>query len=586
MRRGLSTVIGAVFMIIVIIGALNVTLWMLQQQDRVAQAMMEKTNGNLDRLNEKIEISNIRIDGSKLNMTVTNSGGQPAKLKSLYVVDETAVPKQQYRYDLDIPVDGRNSAQNVGQGVAFTASATSLYSVKVITEAGSTATSVVTPVSAVSLPMSLYVIPPTVTPGQNVTLLYTVTNDHTDSHIGAAVTPQISYSTSCSPGPGCQLTEHASPMSTNIVSGTTALFKWVFEVDAPDNTTLTFNATIADAKPDNYVIEQAYVKLIDEASISTSTTQVIYTSLVQKPEIFLMVPSPFGESNQEGLWGVVVSNPTHVNMTVSRVVVDVFSTKVSASHVMIDSGTNGNCGGRTAIYPSTTSEWTCPHENMIEWKDIANPELIKPFESKSFMVRVVPGSLGANSPEPAFMISVSVFTNMGQYTKTGYSAGMNDVGTSLGNVYLTDTTNAGNAVQSGHILGHMNEIQGGTTVQLNIAMADFDTDTATRVKQGSKLIVNVPPAWEDVTLSSWTGFVDNPTIIHYPADDSHQIIAVLNEDLGDVNTEAKVLSFTAKAPIVSTKKIYVLYALIDGETTHATPFSASGLAEIPLQVVS
>ncbi|MEM2140235.1 MAG: hypothetical protein QXJ74_01490 [Nitrososphaera sp.] len=589
MRRGLATVVGAIFMIIVMIGALNVTLWMLQQQDRVGQAMVEKTSGNLDRLNEKIEIANVRIDGSKLNMTVTNNGGQPAKLKSLYVVDETAVPRQQYRYDLDIPVDGRDSAKNVGQGVPFTASTTSLYSVKLVTESGNTAASVITPVSAVALPMSLYVIPPTVTPGQNVTLLYTVTNDRADSHIAAAVTPQVSYSMGCSPGPGCQLTQYVAPSSTVINSGTTALFKWVFKVDAPDNTTVAFNATIANAKPGNYVIEKARAKLVSASETSfysESTTTIIYSALAQKPELFLIVPSPFGEDPDDGkgLWGVMVVNPTDAPIEVSRVIISAGPVITDRTERIIDN--NGTPCPRTPINPTPAAEWSCPEENMIQWRDTASPEVVQPRSVVPFLAKYEPGTLGGGGDDPAFLISASVFSSMGQFTKSGYSTGMRNAAEAIGNVYLTDTTVEATALQSNHMFGSMTGVASGGEFTMHVAMADLGRNTA-GIQAGSKLIVNVPKGFtiEQSDILSWTGFDDTPTVTPF-TDGSSQIQATLTNDLGTSTSEAaRILKFRADAPVVPEKRIYIFFTLVHGQTTSGSNLSVGAVGEFPVQIV-
>lgn len=577
-RRGLATVVGAIFMIIVMVGALNVTLWMLQQQDRVGQAMVEKTSGNLDRLNEKIEIANVRIDGSKLNMTITNSGGQPAKLKSLYVVDETAVPRQQYRYDLDIPVDGRDSAKNVGQGVSFTASTTSLYSVKVVTESGNTASSVVTPVSAVALPMSLYVIPPTVTPGENVTLLYSVTNNSTDSYLAGGVTPMLS--TSCT---GCTLTPYSSPPSNvQIGKGATGLFKWVYKVDGADGTPVMFNATIANARPGNYVIERGRIEIVDLASQSSYTEIIVSSTLVQKPGIFLTVPAPFGESadNNKALWGVSIVNPTEAQMEVSRLVISAISPHSPGSQKIFEK----NCSF-TAIYPSTSSEWKCEEDNQLEWKDVASPETVSPLAAKSFLVRIEPGNLGASTDEPAFMISVTVYTNMGQFSSVGYSSGMEQKPDGpMVNVYLTDTTTESTAMQDAHIFAHKNNIPSNTQMtSFYVAVADMDTSSGTHFKSGGKLVINVPKGFADVALSSYSGFSGTPTVTPY-SDTSTQIVATLASDLGDQSSkEGRVLSFTATTPTVPESRIFIMHVLADGETD--TNFSVGAFAQIALQVV-
>src|SRR5581483_11991257 len=120
-RRGLSSIVGAVFMVLIMIGALNVILLTLRQQDTVTQAVIDKSNSNLSKLNEQINISDIRLTSSNmLNMTVSNSGGAAAKLASIYLVNETASPKVQYRYDLNnLALDGRQSVSSIGTSIPF-----------------------------------------------------------------------------------------------------------------------------------------------------------------------------------------------------------------------------------------------------------------------------------------------------------------------------------------------------------------------------------------------------------------------------------------------------------------------------------
>lgn len=582
-RRALSTVVGGMFMAIIMAGALNVMLWAVQQQDRVSAAVTEKANADIARLNEKIEISGVRIEGNgKLNVTVTNTGGQPARLASIYIVNETGAPKQQFRYDLDIAVDSRSSAAGIGQSLPFTANGNSLYSVKIVTRSGNSAASNIAPVSSLALPMSLYVIPPTVTPGENVTLLFTVSNNSTDSYLAGGVTPALSYGMSCSPpGPGCQLTQHAAPAgNAKIAKGATGMFKWVFRADAPDNTSITFNATLAGARPGNYVIEKGRVEVVDLSQQAAYSEVVISSELVQKPEIFLVVPSPFGEGAQQGLWGVVVVNPTNTQMEVSRIVVNVFVPHFGGSQKVFDK----NCS-KTPLYPAAAAEWTCIEENQLEWKDVASPEIVSPLGVKSFLARVEPGSLGSSADEPAFTVSVTVFTSMGQFAKTGYSGGMRYTNAPVTNVYLTDTSDPATALQDAHMLGHKANIASGAqSVSINVAVADFDTGSSRYVKSGTKLIVNVPKGFSNVAVSSYTGFVSTPTITPY-TDGSTQIVATLAEHLGDTSSaaEAKVLSFTANAPVVPDKRIFIMHCLLDGETD--TNFSVGAFSQVALQVV-
>jgi len=568
-----------VFMILVMVGALNVMLWTMQQQDRVTETIIEKSNSNLNRLNEDIDISNVRINGDKLNMTVTNTGGAAATIKSIYIVNETA--NEQYRYDLDLVVDGRESLKDVGQEVPLIVKDDTKYSVRLITESGNTVTTSLTPLSSVALPMQLYLIPPTITPGQNVTVLFAVTNNLTDSSLGNSITPTLSYTQSCTPGPGCQLTEYStpSPSSVFLTPGNTMLFKWVYKVTAPDETYFTFTASLVDAKPGNQVTEKVYVKLIEESQVSSSTETIIFSTLVQRPEIFLMLPGPFGDApdNELGVWGIVVVNPTEVNMEVNRIVLSMY-TVAGSSQSIVDK----NCdNGDNPIWPNVESEWSCPTDNKIQWKRTSG-EVIEPYGVRSFMTKVY--AKGLTIDEPAFMTSTTVFTSMGQFTKTGYATGMQKNPESLVNAYLTTASaTESTARQEANIKGNMSNIQSGSQVTLRVAISDFDTDDDTMIKHGARLVINIPKDFEIVTpLPTHSEF----TIVPYEYDDgSKQIIATLNSPnyIGDNGSgESKIITFDVIAPTIAKKKVYIMYTLLDGDTDNNFPLSA--FAEIALHV--
>jgi hypothetical protein len=576
----LSTVVGAVFMILVTIGALNAILWTIQQQNSVTESIIEKSNANLDKLNESIDISNVRIDGNKLNMTVSNQGGAAATLKSIYIVNETA--GEQYRYDLDLIVDGRESLKDVGQSLPLVVEDDTRYSVRLITESGNTVATTLTPLSSVALPMSLYIIPPTFTPGENVTVLYTVTNNLTDSELSEPIELNLSYTVDCSPlgTANCDVTKHVQPPSniTTIAKGNTALFKWVFEAQVPDEDYITFNASLTNAKEGNYVVEKGLSKLVDASKTSFTTEIIINSGLVQKPEIFLMLPNPFGDSASRGLWGVIVANPTETNMTVSRIVLNMYTSKPTGGGGA--EFINGGCSV-TQIFPS--SGWSCPHANMIEWKNIADPEQITGLEAQSFLARIQPDDL--TEDESAYTVSVAVFTNMGQFTKTGYSAGMADSTLPLASVYMTNTIVEADADDDNRIFGNMSNLTPEEPATFHVAVADLDSSTSTHIDAGTELIVNVPKGFSDIDITSSVGF-SSTEIIPY-ADGSTQIVAVLGEEVGNTASEVKVLRFDATPPSVDPagKRVYIMHTLLNGLADGGTnDFSVGALAEFALQV--
>ncbi len=576
-RKGLSTVVAGVFMIIVMSSAIGVTAWTMQQQDRVTDEILLKTNEKLSRLSEELEISDVRITNNKFNITLINEGGSASRAKAIYIVNETASPKEQYSYDIDFLVDGREVVKNVGQALAFTAKNTTSYSIRIITESGNSASAEYLAAASTPLPMTLYVFPPTVTTGENVTILYAITNNITNDNSPLSISPKITSSITCQLGLSCTLTKiTAAPSQVVIHKGSTALIKEVYRADGPAGTIMTFNASYIGAKAGNYVIEKGSI-------IVVTLSQGIVTSIATKPDMYLILPGPFGKSTQHGLWGAVVVNPTNSPMTVSRVLITAFTGSHTGATKIVQSG----CA-TTAIVPPTATEWSCPHDNQIMWRDLSAPEVLNPGQTKTFLVRAQPTSLPPGEEEPGATIAATVYTDTGVFTKTGYTVGMTEISQPLGNVYLTDTIDNSNsptgALDNAHMLGHLNGLSPGTNTTFHVAIADLDTNSATQINSGARLIINVPPGFANVTVTYSNGF--SGYTVTQRADGITQIIGTRSGNTGDdANGEAYIIRFWAITPSPADNTVYLMFAFMDGVTNSSPQFSAGALAEIALEVL-
>ncbi len=575
-RKGLSSVVAGVFMIIIMSSAIGVTAWTMQQQDRVTDEILLKTKEKLSRLSEELEISDVRINNNKFNITLTNDGGSASRAKAIYIVNETASPEEQYNYDIDFLVDGRDEVTNVGQALAFTAKNTTSYSIRIVTESGNSASAEYLAAASTPLPMTLYVIPPTITTGENVTLLYAVTNNITNSNSPLTISPKITGSISCPLGLSCTLTKIiGAPSQVVVHKGSTALIKEVYRADGPPTTIMTFNASYTGAKAGNYVIEKGNI-------IVVTLSQSLVSGIATKPDMYLILPGPFGRSTQHGLWGAVVVNPTNSTMTVSRVLMTAFTGSHTGATQVVQSG----CA-TTAMVPPTATEWSCPHDNQIMWRDLNAPETLNPGDTKTFLVRVQPKGLPVGEEEPGATVVATVYTDIGVFTKTGYTVGMTDLHQPLGNVYLTDTID--NSVSTGalnntHIFGHLNGLAPGTNTTFHLAIADFDTNSTTQINSGARLIINVPPGFANVTVTSSVGF--SSTTVTPRADGITQIIGVRSGNTGDdVNGEAYIIRFAAITPSPADTTVYLMFTFIDGVTNSNPQFSAGAIAEIALEVL-
>jgi hypothetical protein len=217
------------------------------------------------------------------------------------------------------------------------------------------------------------------------------------------------------------------------------------------------------------------------------------------------------------------------------------------------------------------------------WKDTANPEQIPSYSAQSFVSRIQPGIVPVD--ENAFMATVTVFTSYGQFAKAGYAGNMRDGGASLGNVYVTDTQNTATAITNSHMFMNQTGLRSNQPRVTNVTFADLDTVSTTKIKAGTTIIINVPKGFTAVSVSSYSGFNNTPTVKYY-TDGSSQIMATLTSDLGGASgvAEAKILSFYATPPTVSRQTVFIMHVFSDGVTTDATPFAVDAFGGFALVV--
>lgn len=584
-RRGLSTIIGAVFMVIVMIGALNVTLWTMQQQDSVADVVAEKNSASLDRLNERIDISDVRIEDDKFNLTVANSGGRATELGSLYLVNESASPKEQYRYDLaGTVVDSRQSVSGIGTdaSVPFSIDTSARYTAKVVTVSGNSAAMRMASPADLDLKMALYVIPPTITTGQDVTLLFAVTNDSTDS-LAYAVTPVVTPGLSCTPYPSdnCKTTKTVSA-ETNVLipKGSTYLFKEVYNVRGPIGTIITFTATLLNADPGNFVVETGSIQAVNAANIANT---FLFARLIQQPEIEAIFPSPFGvpsNASAQGLWGAIVANPTESTMHVRKVVITVFSPRTQSQDQIIRQSGSSCATTPTAILPASGGSWSCPATNTLVWAASGSALSISPHSAQPFLVAIGGPSLPNGGGDlQSYQINYNVFTDYGQFAKTGYDGAMRTNSGAIANVFLSSV--AGNK-DTANMLGMVTVTQG-NTVTVKASIADLDSDTGTKIDSGTKLVIDIPQDFTGVDVTSSIGF-NSPCEPNPFSDGSTQISCSLSADLtGASGAAARTIEFTMTAPSVDKDKLYVLYLLADG-TSNNGAFIVGPVSEYVIRV--
>lgn len=544
---------------------------MIKTQQVIADAEIKK-------IQEKfiVSVSADNVDNNRLAVYVKNQGSNSLQIDNIWIINQTDPNHHATRFETNYT----ESVLAPGYGTQILENYplymdSGDYLVKVISSIGTIRTAELEVGGNGPLRAKMMIDPPDVRLGENATAWLFVTNTGNTRILNVTADPIIvtPSSTIVASSPVIQAMSDLAPAES-------AIFAWKYNLMGTIGTNVTFSGfargvdepTKAPIQSNN---EKQLVYLRDNNGLGTILTQTLFS----KPEIFMVLPSPFGDSAQRGLWGVNVVNPTSQPIYVSKVVINAVTPRAQSNDKIFDVN---DCSPVTVV--PTPSSWSCPAGNQLMWKNSVAPQMIPPKSVYPFLVQVTAGSLaGAQDDLETILIQTNVFTTLGQFGKAGYGSSMRNTGSAMPNVFLSSAVGSSNPSV---ILSNMTGIKSGTYKTFNATIADFDTGTTNVIGSGSRLIINIPKGWTDVTVLSHNGF-STPTYQTF-IDTSSQIVGILNQDVSGAAGSAKTIQFRAKAPTVLDTQMYVMYVLADGNVIKngdtANPFPIGPIAEILLQV--
>lgn len=587
-RRGISTVVGALFFTVLMIAGFTALALALDAQTDIVNTQRMISETELKKQQERFSIGATTDDSNTLGVFVNNHGQNPVEITSIWVINKTLSDQPAQRFT--IPPDAAYVPSGTGSEILSSMPLTMIpdtYDIKVVSTYGTIEEDEIVVNNGFGgssniLRSQLFTIPPDVIAGQNVTIAMLVTNTGgfpLESVFPAADPPYTNKPSSLI------ASEMTSSASVDLKPLETVLFKWNAEVSGSLGTKMDFSTYAKGIEPDS---GQIYKSSNSTDSITfqidggdDGTLIALSKDLLNRPEIFSLIPSPQGySSTDQSLWGINVVNPINSTMQINKVVIAAFPPGAQNNDQIFDNG-GGGCNPQN-ISPPGTNSWKCPTENTLMWQNRENPIILPPFSTQSFIATVDVGALSGTIPRDSIIVQPSVFTTLGSFGKADYQTTMYNTADSIVNVYLSDVVDSRN---NADINSDKVGISPGSVETFNVVLADMDNDPDTKIKPNAKLIINVPREWDDVAiLPSSSGFSLPPTINEF-GDGSTQIVAETTSYVGDNVNNAVTLSFSAQAPTVSNDQMYVMYVLADGETDHgASSFSIGPLAEILLHV--
>ena len=578
-RRGLSSVVGALFFTVLMIAGFSVLSLALDAQTDIVTTQRFVSDIEIKKQQEDFRILVSTNPSDILSVSVNNLGQNPVEISNIWIMNKTLPDQPAKRYDMNY--DDAFIPSGFSSDVVASQSLTMIpdtYDIKVISSLGTieTAEFTVGSGSGSDLRAELITDPPDVIIGQNVTVAMLVTNTGPDTIYN--VQPSSLNVT----GSGIVLssTSHTPPFA-DLNGGASVMFSWDYQVNGNSGDQLIFsgNATGNGGALTAQVSDISILREPSDGGSGAFDPDIVNDELLAKPQLFFVIPSSQGESDStEAMWGLNVVNPINAPMEVSKVVITAFAPGGNTNDILFER--TGQSCAFNPISPvlGPDSNWTCPSENALMWKS-ATPVIIPANSTRSFLTKVDPGSPSGNTGLESIIVQGSVFTTLGSFGKSGYQTTMSEVTTSIVNVHMTNDIS--DPRTSSKIQTIRTGIMPGSTETFNVVLADMDTVDSTRITTGAKLIINVPKAWTNVVVTGDSGFTGTPSVTPF-GDGSHQIVGISNSEIGSTLNSAGTITFNATAPNIIGDKLYVMYVLAEGTTTNG--FTIGPLAEIVLQV--
>ncbi len=276
-RRGISTVVGAVFAIIALSSVIGYITYSMNVLNNYNQSVLVKTSQMADITNEKFQVSTISYVNHRFNITLVNTGSLPINFTKMWITNQSAgcmtpaTPAVALACSVNFMpkrlVAPASTMINLGQSMTGTIDQNNAYHIKLVTSRGNTNEFDVNSVSTAPINIQLLALPPTVAAGFKSQLIMIVTNNGSSILTNMVPTLTLQSGSVCTVG-------SVSPSSYNTLSpGNTITFTWTVTVlqSANNGDSCTYRAQLQNGYANNYA--QATITENDVTFASTTLAQ-------------------------------------------------------------------------------------------------------------------------------------------------------------------------------------------------------------------------------------------------------------------------------------------------------------------------
>jgi len=298
-HRGLSSIIGSVFLFAVLIGALSYVAYTMNVLGNFSESLLTEEKRQKEKQGEQFEISSLSSSGSKIDGVVKNTGDVPVDIKTVWI-EETGKPDSVKKLIVNKTIAPGDKI-NLINSINFNLNSTKGYTLKMISGRGQIQTSYLNSVSSVPLFMNVNIIPNTVSTGFPATILFTVVNNMSNNNILYNVTPKISVSSTTGLASYSQLSGPSPKLQPILKPGDVATFEYIYTISGEEGQFVNFglslqNGYLINANKYQSVNATAEIKDVEIAiSAGSSITSLgLETVENQLADILLLHTDTFG----------------------------------------------------------------------------------------------------------------------------------------------------------------------------------------------------------------------------------------------------------------------------------------------------
>ncbi len=594
-KRGVSSIVGGIIFLVLLSAGFSTFFLAMDVQSDTIDAQRSISDLIIDKTKEKFTIaaSIDKDDSNRLGIQLKNLGSNPVFVNNIWIINNSGdFPAKKHLIDYKDSVIPPGYGTDILENTPLFMKVDD-YDIKVVSTLGTIKKADLTVGADNNMRAKLIAIPPDVKVGQNVTLTMHVENIGNSRLLN--VVPFGDYPNIVPP---FTTPNPSAPTPVDLNPGEGVFFTWKYETTGFAGSIVIFDSYATAQEEDTGFTYNSNVAVekIELREPGESQSIVLEKDLFSRPEMFLVIPAPMGTSDgYKGLWGANIVNTTPAPMKVSRLTITLLSPRENSSDLMFNptSSPSKMCDPE-AVGPTNTADWKCLVQNQLSWTNLATPITIPPFSAHQFTAKVHTDRMASCCPRvPAVIVVADVFTNVGEFSKAGYSSSFDDAGTAIVNTYLsTDPWSTVNA----DIITTDLAIPDDTPITFYATLTDFEKGARIIKADDTKFIINVPKDWiiED-PINDIDGLGDFSIVYSPWPDGSSQIVGTLLDDYDGTERigrspgqEGLSIEFTARSPtLTSNERMYVMYILadgfVDGNTSNIFPLGP--LSEVVLQVV-